>query len=78
MIFCKYFIVNLMSAPELLVVFFFLEKLLASDQNLHLDDGSGVSDLSPVSYRKRIVSQLQVKLLEVDLDHLERWNVVIS
>lgn len=46
-------------------------KHRCSDQDLHLDDGPGVSDLSSVSYRQRVIPELQVKLLEVDLDHLE-------
>lgn len=42
------------------------------ERDLHLDDGSGVSDLSSVPYRQRVISELQVEFFEVDLDHLER------
>lgn len=49
-----------------------------SNQDSHLDDGSGVSDLASVSYGKRVISELQVKLFKVDLDHLERQGMNMS
>lgn len=48
------------------------------NQDSHLDDGSGVSDLSAVSDGKRVISELQVKLLEVDLDHLSGQGINMS
>ena len=38
--------------------------------DLHLNDRLGVSDLASVSDGQRIVADLQIKVLKVDLDNL--------